>query len=610
MSGTDLKRLAYKLLDMPADDDGQAVEIGEFCPADSPLLVQEIARRRLAQLMQALQIEGLHPQNREWIRSQLFHTYEDFILQTRRETPTRTQDLPTGHSLGRSGFGAASQLVAYLEYLKKHAPDLAVFFYRKIKARIPDFERERHSYILGKSGSGKTELLKLLLHSYLRRSNPVTLVVIDPHGDFAEQVARWKENRDGTGLVYVDPFLDKSGKRVPTLNPFALKKPTPHSVDVTAQALLGAFKEILRNASLTNQMEALLIPCLSVLLNRKGSTLADLMRFMDDNANADLVSLGTKADNPAHAKFFASGAFFRTTYNTTKASLATKLQSLLNSQTFYNLTVGTNTLDIARLLNSRKLVVFNLAKGRLGFDTSEAYGRFVLALMQAAVLQRQTIHASQRVPVHCFIDEFSNYVSESMAEILAESRKYKLHLTLAQQYLGQGMDTDFKRAVLANTQIKITGLNSNDTRAALTKEMEVASDDLAHLKIGQFWVKVGSRPAWKLYAPHFLLGSRNAMSATDWQTVKADQLARYYREITADLPAVDDMPPKLGNGEIRGLGNNINRTSNLPSKQENLPDIIDLEAERKARKDKSKPPKPTPKLRPKFRFEDEDDTDT
>jgi hypothetical protein len=91
---------------------------------------------------------------------------------------------------------------------------------------------------------------------------------------------------------------------MPTLNPFALRDTAPQAIDIAAQALLEAFKQILRNTALTLQMEALLIPSISVLLKRRGSTLLDLQRFMNDQRNGDLVRLGERSDNPAQRLFF------------------------------------------------------------------------------------------------------------------------------------------------------------------------------------------------------------------------------------------------------------------------------------------------------------------
>ena len=287
---------------------------------------------------------------------------DDFLL-------TLTHGTPNGNDTGHRLDDAAAARAGDLADAAAPAADLACFFFARLAARMPERDRQRHTYVLGKSGSGKSELLKLLVYGYIRKPGSATVVVIDPHGDLAEEIARFKEHRKSDRLIYIDPYLDGSGGRMPTINPFDLRDTGPQSIDIAAQSMLEAFKQILRNTALTLQMEALLIPCISVLLNRRGSTLLDLQRFMNDHRNGDLVRLGERSDNLAQRLFFRD-RFFEKTFDATKASIATKIQSLLNSRTFFHLTVGESTLDIGEALDSRKLLIFNLAKGKLGPETS------------------------------------------------------------------------------------------------------------------------------------------------------------------------------------------------------------------------------------------------
>jgi hypothetical protein len=162
-------------------------------------------------------------------------------------------------------------------------------------------------------------------------------------------------------------------------------------------------------------------------------------------------------------------------------------------------------------LDSRKLVIFNLAKGKLGSETSEAFGRFVLALMQSAILKRAQSAKAARVPVHLFIDEFQNYIAPSIAEILSESRKFGLHLTMAQQYLGQRMDTEFRRGILANTQIKMTGMSAT---TAVPRSPETGGrGDTAQWR-RPVLREGGQPPGVSARVPTFLIGNRHAQLKT------------------------------------------------------------------------------------------------
>ncbi len=106
-------------------------------------------------------------------------------------------------------------------------------------------------------------------------------------------------------------------------------------------------------------MDALIHPCLSVLLRKKGSSFIDLQRFMDDDNNQDLVELGMKSQNPQHRLFFTN-QFTRKTLWLTKRGIYMRLQVLLNDPIFQNLISGSNSLDLERLIEEKKIIIFKL----------------------------------------------------------------------------------------------------------------------------------------------------------------------------------------------------------------------------------------------------------
>jgi hypothetical protein len=128
------------------------------------------------------------------------------------------------------------------------------------------------------------------------------------------------------------------------------------------------------------------------------------------------------------------------------------------------------------------------------------------------------------------------------------------------------MDTEFRRGILANTQIKITGMSGNDSRAAIAKETGLAEAVLARLGVGQFYVKVGNRPAFRLDVPAFLLGNRHALSWEDWHGVKDHQLDAYYRVIGPTIAAATADVRGSDPDEYRGGGDAPNENDAPPPK--------------------------------------------
>ena len=173
-----------------------------------------------------------------------------------------------------------------------------------------------------------------------------------------------------------------------------------------------------------------------------------------------------------HRDFFING-FHKDTYNVTKSSIYTKCQSLLNSSTFHNLINGKSTVDLEDAMNSGKVILFNLAQGKIGSEISSAFGKFILSYMQSMAFKRRE-HTRERARADIFLyGRVPELRHIKLAKILAEARKYGLHMILAHQTIGQGMDTAMKNLVLSNCAVKMVGENSPNTLKALAPELGV-----------------------------------------------------------------------------------------------------------------------------------------
>jgi len=332
-------------------------------------------------------------------------------------------------------------ILGWKNYFRSLDKGITHFFFRPITAFLPFDAFKRHAYILGGSGSGKSELIKLIMHHIItaKSAQKYGAVVIDPHGDLAEEIARFKECENNDRIVFFDPQSSKYA--TPALDIFRLPDEEESTVDIVAGNIADALQEIIADANLSAQMRALLIPCISVLLRRPGSSLSDLQRFMLEDENADLVALGCKSPNAGQAQFFRT-KFDTKTYATTKASIYTRLQTLLNSTAFRRMLNPKATLDLEAELNSGKIVIFSLSKPAIGDDVSGALGRFIVAQIKNIGFRRQTLPKAQRVPTFVFIDECQNYIGESIEITLTELRKYGIYMVLANQVLGQNMSVN------------------------------------------------------------------------------------------------------------------------------------------------------------------------
>jgi hypothetical protein len=183
-------------------------------------------------------------------------------------------------------------------------------------------------------------------------------------------------------------------------------------------------------------------------------------------------------------------------------------------------------------MNEGKFIVFNLEHGKLGEETSAMFGRFLLGAIQNVAMQRQSQHADERRPVFMFLDEGDRFISESVESIYKETRKYGLHLILAQQVAGANMSTSIQDAVFTNSRVRIVGNGggSDKNTRTLAELVDVDKTEIKSLKPRTFYAKrTATTPAVSFVVPDVLVGTKNAMSSQEWQAVKAYQLEHYYR---------------------------------------------------------------------------------
>lgn len=435
-----------------------------------------------------------------------------------------------------------------MAFLRQQDPKFLDIFSGYVPVMPEPKEAKRHAYITGGSGSGKSELLKVLINSAISRKGEA-VVVIDPHGDLVSQVAKWDMFINNDRLLYIDPYL--FDEFVPPFNPLDIPASVPmQEREVIAQQLVNAFEELLKGSSgagLTVNMRTVLTPCILTLLDRPNSTLSDLQRFMNDAHNQDLVNLGRQSKRGAISRFFEQDYVNDSSLQISKTSISRKLQSLFNTYAFDEVVNSKKSMDFEAALNSGKVILLNLSKGRLGSEASEAFGRLVVATIQGVALRRANIPENERVPLNLFIDECQNYISNSTIEILEEARKYAVNMTLAQQVVGRGMSTEVRTVVLNNTNIKMAGRTPEDDKMA--KLLGKDQTDVQQLATGSFWTRVGNGSTFLLKARSDYVGDKGAMTSDQWERKLID-LNKHYRPIENEQNAVDTAPASPADREM------------------------------------------------------------
>lgn len=299
-------------------------------------------------------------------------------------------------------------------------------------------DRLSHMYVVGQTGTGKSTLLVNLARQDCERGRGFCL--IDPHGDLAERVAGFA----GADAIYWN-VADPAG--LYGHNP--LTYVVPEHRPLVASGLIDTLKQQWADAW-GPRMEHLLRMALLALLERPGSSLADIMPlFLDTRFRAEVV--GSLRD--AHTRSFWAVEYKALRYQTSAdaiAPIANKLGSLLAHPVVRrSLCSPRAPLRFRTLMDEGRPLIVNLAKGRLGADTANVVGGVIVSTLAHAALSRENVAEHDRLPYFLFVDECHSFTTESLADMLSELRKYRLGLVLTTQH-GSQLDVSVQDSVFGN----------------------------------------------------------------------------------------------------------------------------------------------------------------
>lgn len=335
---------------------------------------------------------------------------------------------------------------------------------RRFGIHQPD--RLFHLYVVGQTGVGKSTLLEQLALQDFRAARG--FAVIDPHGDLAERLVQ--ECRPHA--AYFDPADSACAFGY---NP--LRRVRADKIPLAASGLMEAFKKLWPDAWGV-RMEHVLRNSLYALLEREGSTLPDILRLYAEKAYRRVVVAEIR--NPVVRAFWKSEfAHYPPRYAAEAlAPIQNKLGALLSDPVLYR-TLVTPQIDLhfRQIMDEGRVLVVNLAKGRLGSDTAQALGSLLISTIGLAAVSRAEADPAMRRPFFLYVDEFQSFTTLSFANMLTELRKYGVGLTLAHQHLHQ-LEADVRHAVLGNAGSLISFRTGVEDAALLSKEFAPVFDPL------------------------------------------------------------------------------------------------------------------------------------
>jgi len=307
---------------------------------------------------------------------------------------------------------------------------------------IKPIDRRRHIYIIGKTGMGKSTLLENMVYSDIVAGRGVG--VIDPHGDLADNVLSFIPSNRINDVVLIDP-ADREWAVAFNM----LENVDPALNSIVCSGLVGIFKKIYAE-SWGPRLEHILRNTILALLEYPGTSMLGIIRILQD---ADFRRRVIKKVEDPVVKSFWLEEFekMQDKFRIEAISpILNKVGQFLSSPTIRNI-VGQakSTLDLRFFMDKGKIVIINLSKGKIGEDNSALLGAMFITKFQLDAMSRANIPEAERRDFYLYVDEFQNFATDSFATILSEARKYKLNLTMANQYIAQ-MPEEVRDAVFGN----------------------------------------------------------------------------------------------------------------------------------------------------------------
>lgn len=344
-------------------------------------------------------------------------------------------------------------------------------------------DRRAHMYVIGKTGTGKSTLVKTLLRQDLISGDGCAL--FDPHGDlFAEIVSSIPRERGEAVVVFdaTDPDLSIG------FNPLA-QVPVDRRT-LAASAFLDVFQRQWED-SWGPRLEHILRNSLLTLLDQPEATLADLLPLLTDKEFRH--ALLSNVQNPQVRQFWVD-EYEKYPYNLRAQAIApvqNKVGAFLTNPILCRVLTHPDPIDLRAIMDERKILLVNLAKGRIGGDGAALLGALLVASIGWTAFSRADQAEADRADFFVYLDEFHNFTTLTLTTMLSELRKYRVGLILVHQYLGQ-LEREIQDAIFGNVGTIISFRLGYRDAEVLTKEfVPVFSElDLINLPNHSIYLKL------------------------------------------------------------------------------------------------------------------------
>jgi type IV secretory pathway TraG/TraD family ATPase VirD4 len=333
-------------------------------------------------------------------------------------------------------------------------------------------DRLMHTYIIGKTGTGKSTLLNTMLMQDIHAGRGVCL--LDPHGDLVQNIAEnIPENRKSDVIYFNIPDLSLQFR----YNPF--KKVSFEKRSLVASGILEVFEK-LWDSAWGVKLEHILRYSVLTLLDQPNATVEDIPNILLDRGFRNKALENIR--NEEVRKFWKREFPGYTKYDL--LPVLNKVGGMLSHPVIKRVLIeNEEEISLRKAMDEKKIILVNLSKGHLGEDASHILGALFITSLSSAAFSRVDMSERDRIPFMVYMDEFHNFTTLSLVNMFSELRKFKVGLTLAHQYVHQ-LDEDIKRAIFGNAGTLISFRIGSDDAMLMSREMYPVFDMEDFINLG------------------------------------------------------------------------------------------------------------------------------
>lgn len=362
---------------------------------------------------------------------------------------------------------------------------------------LTEAERERHIYIIGGTGNGKTTMLTYAIVQDIQNGKGVA--VLDPHGDLAESLLGYIPKSRIKDVIYLNPddLTHPIGLNLLELPPGLSGDELLREKDLITESTISVLRKIFsEDDSGGHRIEYVLRNTIQTALTLEEPTLFTIFRLLNDTKYRQSVVRNLEDKD---LKIFWQNEIAKAG-DMQKVKMSAGITSkvgrfLFSASAKRILEQPKSTINFEELLDTNKILICNFSKGLIGEDTSTLFGTTVLAKLQVAALRRARQKQTERQPFYLYVDEFQNFATMSFVQMLSEARKYKLFLTMAEQSTQQQDQQRLVDIILANvgTVICFRSGSPADERFVLPLfKPYIDEGEIANLPAYQFYMRIAA----------------------------------------------------------------------------------------------------------------------